>query len=187
MDGLSKPQTGYCVMIDICDSTSLKDQAFDQWLAQLFKTLTSLQFTFNLLPQKGLSKIVGDMYMLWINHESCDTAARLLFKYNMHVTCNRRPPLKAAMVKADNCYLVSFNWDKQHPDIYGKGIDLTSRLLSLASPDEIIVNKAFHEDVRKSSERRDISHIPVEGPWTVGTLKGFENDPQSVFKYRLCP
>jgi hypothetical protein len=61
------------------------------------------------------------------------------------------------------------------PDIYGKDIDLTARLLSLASSRETIMNEGFVKSIENSD---NINNFPdakkIFGPWPI-KLKGFSN------------
>jgi class 3 adenylate cyclase len=76
-------------------------------------------------------------------------------------------------------------------DIYGKDIDLTARLLSIAQPREIVMSETFVQRVRRDFETKargnqdqfpEVNHIT--GPISE-TFRGFDT-PIPVFKARAA-
>ncbi|MCH7619985.1 MAG: hypothetical protein IH880_09510, partial [Candidatus Marinimicrobia bacterium] len=70
-------------------------------------------------------------------------------------------------------------------DIYGKDIDLTARLSSLAESQEIMMNFAFVEKVKEEYEKtgKSLSYAEVEqikGPWPT-KISGFK-EYQNIYK-----
>ncbi|MDB6037677.1 MAG: hypothetical protein JWM99_1518, partial [Verrucomicrobiales bacterium] len=68
----SRPLPGFCLMVDIIESTKLKDQVTKKWI-------TDLAFTFHWIrsriPAEARQlKIVGDMMMFWLPYDSLITS-----------------------------------------------------------------------------------------------------------------
>src|SRR5688572_8446581 len=111
---LPSPLRGYCIMIDICGSTERKNSP--GWAEEFYKVFYEMRMLFNIRPEeRALSKIVGDMLMVWLPVEA-SAAAGLLWNYKLLLD-HFYGSLKAAMVLTDECYWLSFEFDK--PDVYG--------------------------------------------------------------------
>ena len=85
---------------------------------------------------------------------------------------------KAAIAHCHEAYSVTFMPGTE--DIYGKDIDLTARLLSIAEPGEIIMNESFakqvftdHKSAPVPDDYPDVARIM--GPWS-HHFKGFTAD-----------
>ena len=85
---------------------------------------------------------------------------------------------KAAIAHCKEAYDVTFI--EGTTDVYGRDIDLTHRLLSLAQEGEIIMNESFvnkvRENLRVAAERNDFPDVAnIKEPWPQ-RLKGFSGD-----------
>jgi class 3 adenylate cyclase len=166
-----RPTSGCCVMVDIVDSTKLKQKPPKAWIVDLMATFVFLEYRFA-APRL---KIVGDMMMFWAN-AAADVSCSHVFEDAREALALVRAqaatlrPVRMAAVWCEEIYEITFEDTK---DVYGSGIDLTARLLALAGEGEIIMNKGFHDRIGNVPE--------IEGPWTFH-LKGFPS--VQAFKYR---
>jgi hypothetical protein len=176
-----KPTPGYCLILDIVDSTALKDQDIRTWMARIHNTFRNIQ-TFLPPPLRPL-KGIGDSLMFFVSdadlnahHENALTVfyglAGVLKDWSRFF-CE----LKAAAVHGE-AYEVTFL--RGHDDVYGKDIDLTARLLSLARPSEIVMSSAFVAAVRRSNGDQFPKVGKITGP-KHESFKGF-SIPVEVFR-----
>ncbi len=170
-----RPTPGYCIFVDIVDSTKMKDDDFSAWVRYLGTTLSLIQAYIQ--PQTFPLKCIGDELMFYIPKEKMwrmgETPANL-FDRLCRMVKHDEPhfkPVKISVAFCTNAYEISFV--SNTPDIYGKDIDLTARLLSLASSWEIIMNEGFVKSINSSDNKESFPEIKnILGPWPV-KLKGF--------------
>jgi class 3 adenylate cyclase len=183
-----KPVNGYCVMVDVVGSTALKDRDVRQWVIRLGNTFNHVRAW--VAPQ--ILKVVGDMLMYWFPDTTFySTASPLLLLRGLNELHADRAdwaaPVRAAAVRCENVYEIAFL--RGQPDVYGKDIDLSARLLGLAREGETVMDARFrvvvarqYEVCRDKSEFGVVSRIegPIEAK--AGELKGF---PADIHYYRL--
>jgi class 3 adenylate cyclase len=192
----ARPVQGYCLMIDLVESTKLKDRPAKDWM-------TDLTFTFYYLKDQIVEahsdakhlKIVGDMLMFWLpapvpNLPVPNIVSLFQTLIELLDESPRPPngylPFKIALVQCVEAYEINFFDDRN--DIYGKEIDLTARLLNLASDGEFLFNDLVQESLRArmaldgSKAYHQSWFSAIQGPWAQ-QVKGFAN-PVQIYKYR---
>jgi|GEM_PF-5677862 hypothetical protein len=126
-------------------------------------------------------KSFGDGLLFFIPESNMKGETPLiLFNSICEILSSSEPYLRHVKIAAAYCknaYDITFI--KNAPDIYGKDIDLTARLASLAGSKEILMNSDFVERIRagykntgNKAQYKEVKEIV--GPWPV-MLKGFKN------------
>jgi len=174
-----QPTRGYCVFSDIVGSTSLKDRGLMKWAPAIYNTFSNVRSLLptGVVPLKGL----GDALMFFVPESllpSAEFGALRLFA--ALVTAVRDPDsvyqeLKVAVCYCADAYELSFL--QNVPDVYGKDIDLTARLLSRAGAREVVMNEPFvlrlRDDFARAGNQEQYPEVSeVVGPWPE-QLKGF--------------
>jgi len=156
-----KPTPGYCIFVDIVGSTKIKDEGVSTWVRYLGTTLSLIEAYIQ--PQTFPLKCIGDELMFYIPQEKMwrmgETPANL-FDCLCRMVKHDDPhfkPVKISVAFCTNAYEISFV--NNTPDIYGKDIDLTARLLSLASSNEIIMNEKFVKSIDSSDNKNCFPEI----------------------------
>lgn len=174
-----KPTLGYCVLIDLVESTSLKDEKLDIWMHRIFNTFS---LTRNSLAGIRPLKAVGDELMFYLREADLEarseTALNLFLSLCLLVQEEDEEifrPTKAAITYCQDAYDITFIKDTQ--DFYGKDIDLAARLLLKADKGEILMNEPFIERMQTahqaSTGARDLfEKSGIKGPWPE-RIKGF--------------
>lgn len=174
---------GYCIWIDMVSSTAAKTQASFSWLHRTCDLFQLAKGKFRFAPLK----MIGDALMYYIATSTLRTmgtgrAIDELFGPLCHLVQEPEEDdfgrVKAAIVYCENAYDVTFFEGRD--DVYGKDIDLTARLLSVAEPGEIVMNEAFVERIRcedsdlgyPHSCRADLERVADAAE--VHPFKGFE-------------
>lgn len=177
---------GYCILVDRVASTALKDQPPRAWLSRLHATFALVRTTLSAFQPL---KMIGDALMYYIPESSPpETNALRLFLPMCYVAQEEDKEAfggyKAAITYCQNVYEVSFL--KGTRDYYGKDIDLTARLSSMAKEGEIFMNEPFVEQLRSNYRapgrlKQDYPDVPsILGPFQE-QIKGFTN-PVSIYK-----
>lgn len=180
-----QPTPGYCFFFDIVGSTELKNESLSKWILFIYNTFANIRsyFFFKFKPLKSL----GDGLLFFIPESDMKGETPLiLFKSLCEITNSNESYFKHVKIGVSYCndaYDITFI--KNSTDIYGKDIDLTARLASIAGSQEIIMNSDFVEHVRSGYEQtgnkaqfKEVKEII--GPWPV-KLKGFRNHV-NIFK-----
>ena len=174
-------------MADIVGSTAIKDRDVREWIRLLANTFNNIRAW----TEPRFLKTVGDMLMFWFPDAqfyattSPLTLIQGLDDMNRHKKAKLFLPVRAAVTRCSEAYEISFM--RSGDDVYGKDIDLTARLLDMASEGEIVMNDAFHQVLQGQYEVCGNKHEfqvveRIKGPWTV-QFRGF-SDPVRVFKVR---
>jgi hypothetical protein len=149
-----KPTIGYCVLIDLVASTSLKDEKPHVWTHRIFETFLLAQ---NSLAQIRPLKAIGDELMFYIRETDLEargeTALNLFLSLCLLVQEENKNifrPTKAAITYCQDAYDITFIKDTQ--DFYGKDIDLAARLLSKANEGEILMNEPLIEKMQTAHQ-----------------------------------
>ena len=180
-----KPMKGYCFIIDIAGSTELKDIDLSKWIVFIYNTFANIMG--NLFMKFNPIKSLGDALMFFIPEGKMEDETPItLFHALWNIISSDEPNLKEDKIGATFCseaYDITFVPDSI--DIYGKDIDLTARLASLAESQEIMMNFAFVEKVKEEYEKlgKSSSYSEVEqikGPWPT-KISGFK-EYQNIYK-----
>jgi len=180
-----KPMRGYCFIIDIAGSTELKDIDLSKWIVFIYNTFANIMG--NLFMKFNPIKSLGDALMFFIPEGNMEDETPItLFHALWNIISSDEPNLKEVKIGATFCseaYDITFVPDST--DIYGKDIDLTARLSSLAESQEIMMNFAFVEKVKEEYEKsgKSLSYSEVEqikGPWPT-KISGFK-EYQNIYK-----
>jgi class 3 adenylate cyclase len=184
-----QPVPGYCIMVDMVASTAAKDAELSSWLSRTHDCFALVKSKLsNFTPLKSM----GDALMYYIRESELrkDNGNPLKTIFLPLCFAIQEPEkdmfgrTKIAVAYCQHAYEVTFLKDTY--DIYGKDIDLTARLLSVASEEEIVMNEPFVEQVRadfkESSIQSTYPDVPrIKGPWPQ-RFKGFEKE---VHIYKL--
>jgi len=180
-----KPMNGYCFIIDIAGSTELKDIDLSKWIIFIYNTFANIMG--NLFMKFNPIKSLGDALMFFIPEDNMkDETPLTLFHSLWNIISSDESNLGQVKIGATFCsdaYDITFVPDSV--DVYGKDIDLTARLSSLAESQEIIMNVGFVEKVREQYDKledtenySEVRHI--KGPWPT-KISGFA-DYQNIYK-----
>lgn len=180
-----KPTYGYCLFIDIVGSTELKDQKLSKWIILIYNTFAKIK-SFLFFKFKRI-KSLGDALMFFIPEAEMQGETPLtLFDGLINIILSDESYFKETKIGVTYCkeaYDITFL--EGVPDIYGKDIDLTARLVSIAESQEIIMNSGFVEKIREEYDRiLNKNNFPyvqkIIGPW-YHKFKGFK-EKEKIFK-----
>lgn len=169
------PTSGFCIFADISGSTEMKSQGLGRWAPAIYNTLSNVRSS---LP-RGPLKIVGDEIMYYLSDASLSGHGTALTVFAALASAAHEDEpyyreLRIGVAYCTDAYELSFvpNVD----DVYGKDIDLTSRLVSVAGAREIVMNEGFVTRVRAdyalASNKELFPEVPrIWGPWPQ-VLKG---------------
>ncbi len=187
------PTTGTCIFVDVVGSTALKDGSLLRWAIALSNTFSRVR-TF-LDPISVPLKSLGDELMFFIP----DSHLKALGKNHLAIfgalasiaqdpeispkAGSLFPQVKVGVCQCSAVYELTFI--PSVPDVYGKEIDLASRIAKHAAAGEVAMNDTFTVLVRDNYKASgyDASFPEVQrivGPELV-EFKGFTT-PTSVFK-----
>jgi class 3 adenylate cyclase len=153
---------GYCVFVDIAGSTRMKDEALYRWASKIYNAFVRVQM---FMPAGSFPlKSMGDALLYFIpKRDLCDGRqhgvarvlhsrpdARLplrLFAGLASVVDDPDPifPEQKAAVVSGAAYELTFIRDR--PDVYGKDVDLAAQLSSKACSRQVVMNRAFYDEV----------------------------------------
>ncbi len=182
------PIEGFCIMVDIVGSAELKDRNMNEWI---IKTGNVFSIARGWVVPKVL-KTVGDLVMFWLKDDEFNkfTSPLTLIQAldNLHQETKSRPnlfpPLKVAVCHCSAVLEISFL--REAEDVYGKDIDLTARLLAIATEGEVVMNEGFWTLVNAQykactgQEEQFPCFKRIQGPWSQ-KIKGFSK-PQPIYK-----
>jgi len=183
-----RPVNGFCVMIDMVGSTELKDRSLNEWILRIGNV-------FNLARgwvEPKFLKTIGDMLMFWVRddvfHRTNSPLGLVVGLASMIRESEAKPelfsPLKAAVCRCSGVFEIVFM--RPGDDVYGKHIDLTARLVALASEGEVLMNADFRDLVceqyegSRGQEDQFRCVTRIQGPWSQ-KLKGFSK-PETIYK-----
>lgn len=174
------PTFGYCFFIDMVGSTELKDDRLSRWIIYTYNTFANI--TGFLFSKFQPIKCIGDELMFFIPERAMDGETPLtLYDCLVNIINSDEPFIKPVKISAVFCreaYEITFMRD--YPDIYGKDIDLTARLASLAGSQEIIMNSEFVEKIRieynQILNKENFTDVPrIAGP-VPQRIRGFRDE-----------
>jgi len=157
------PMTGFCIMADVCGSTEMKYKvAKHMWIANLHNTFRMCH-KWALKGVIPVLKTVGDELMYFIPCEADSAiAANILiglFDAISLVGDSWISEIKCSVTYCDDeaeVYNITFT-PNVIDDYYGKGIDLTARLISLTGNRELVFNDSFHDLLNLAQQNQQIS------------------------------
>jgi hypothetical protein len=127
-------------------------------------------------------KSIGDELMFFIPEGQLrGESALTLFDGLWGIVNSKDPYLQQVKVGAAYCQeAFDITFIKGAQDIYGKDIDLTARLASVAGSQEIVMNAEFYGRVRSeydaAGNKEQFAAVPkIAGPWPQ-PLKGFKHN-----------
>lgn len=184
-----KPTPGYCVFIDISNSTALKVKDLIQWILLIKNTFQSIGGF--LAPPCYLLKCLGDALMFFIPEAGLQQMGHTPLTF-FDALCmivkereDYRLDVKIGVVFSEQVYSIAFFPGSE--DVYGKDIDLASRLQSAAKTRQIVMNPTFYQKVHAEYDKcgnkeEDFGCVrmivgPIKEP-----VKGFQ-EPVDVFKF----
>jgi len=174
-----QPTRGYCIFVDIVGSTEMKSAGIRAWIPLIHNTFANIR-TF-LTPFAPL-KAIGDELMFFVADavvQETGESALTFFSGLASIARDADRIFKSVKIAAAYCcdaYDITFVPGRS--DIYGRDIDLTARLLTLASSREIIMNELFVRRVRDcyatAGNKQDFPEVgQIIGPW-LERFKGVE-------------
>ena len=143
-----QPTPGYCVFVDITASTKMKDEDLHRWAAKIHNAFANVR-TF--MPIGSfLLKSLGDGLLHFMPKQQLQDTSQVplqLFAGLASVVGDPDPifPEQKAAVVSGVGYELTFISDR--PDVYGKDVDLAARLCSEATTREVLMNRAFYDEV----------------------------------------
>ena len=178
------PKTGFCIMADVCGSTDMKYKvAKQEWIANLHNTFRMCH-NWALKGVIPVLKTVGDELMYFINCDADTEIAASIFvglfdaitivgdRWISEIKCSVSYCNEDAEV-----YNLTFT-PNVIDDYYGKGIDLTARLISLVKKNrEIIYNGDLHELLIQAQQNPNINQDIKE---QLDSILGLSEGPTNV-------
>jgi class 3 adenylate cyclase len=183
-----RPTPGYCVFVDMADSTAMKDQELHRWASKIHNAFAKVS-TFMVDGSYPL-KSIGDALLYFIPKTQLVGAKQValqLFASLAAVVDDQDPvfPEQKAAVVSGEAYELTFIRDR--PDIYGKDVDLVARLASIAESRELVMNRGFYEEVKAEFDQvgsgAGFHEIGCIRRRSSIQLKGFAH-PVELFSYR---
>lgn len=188
------PTRGFCVVADIVDSVKQKDKPTAEWACLFSNTLRMVR---SILCGGGIQKVIGDAVMGFITEKEFYKVGMnsMLHQFCGLVDLAREfnpphgLPVKLSIVYCVDAYELSFIEDV--PDVYGKDIDLTFRLVSKAKEREVLMNKGLYDclsrecDDMSNTQPAHILYSQIQGPEKM-KIRGFR-EPVSVYKLPVNP
>ena len=174
-----KPYKGYCFIIDIKESTELKDIEISKWIIFIYNTFANIMG--NLFMKFKPIKSLGDALMFYIPEDDMQgETAMTLYMALWNIVNTKEEHVREVNIGAAYCeraYDITFVPDSI--DIYGKDIDLTGRLMSIASSGEIVINSLFADRIfaefKACDDKVKFAEVTqIRGPWPK-MMKGFKD------------
>ena len=172
------PVPGYCICGDIVGSTGLKGAGLAAWVTTTLEAFTCVRSC--LYAKFPPIKSIGDALMFFIPLDAIqgETAASLLAaSCDMAVERRITAATRIAGVLCEEAYPITFMPGR--PDYHGSDIDVAFRLLELAGPREVVIDRRFYEAACH------VGGAPLtqefRGPWPV-TIRGL-NGRREIYKY----
>jgi len=174
-----QPERGHCIFVDIVGSTEMKAGGIRKWVAMINNTFANARSF--LMPFAPL-KSIGDELMFFISDmrlQKTGESSLGIFSGMASIAQEEEPyyrDVRIAVAYCEQAYDITFM--PGVPDVYGRDIDLTARLLTLAGSREVVMNEAFVERVRadygNAGNKEQFPEVELMvGPW-LERLKGFD-------------
>jgi class 3 adenylate cyclase len=148
-----QPSPGTCIFIDICGSTTIKQQELKTWILYVGNTI-KLCFGISPLFRKCVLKLIGDAIMIYIpdtkKTEEDRTFTRILYMLKSCISSTGASidkttlPTKAAIHYCTDSYNITFYASN---DYYGNDIDVTARLMGKSKENEIVISESYFQKV----------------------------------------
>lgn len=159
---------GTSLFMDITSSTEIKyEKGFKEWVLLLKNTFSLLALQNKV--KNNTIKFIGDEIMIFIPNDVLLSKGYSIFNYytllseiyaaidilkmlhagKVHLKC------KVAIHYCEEVYNITFF--KGYNDYYGKDIDLTSRLISKAKENKIVISESFYQKVLQDLKNQGIA------------------------------
>lgn len=181
------PTPGFCIFIDMAGSTAAKAERLSTWIIHIYNVFANI---FSYIPSIFRPiKSLGDGLMFFIPSAQLkgETPLTLYGSLTNITFCTEVfiKPVKIGVAFCREAYEISFF--PNYPDIYGKDIDLTARLASIAKPREIVMNAEFVSKVQAEYSQILNKHQFPDVPSIIGPIstriKGFR-ERLNIYKTR---
>lgn len=172
------PVPGYCICVDIVGSTGLKGAGLDTWVTATLEAFACVRSC--LYAKFPPIKSIGDALMFFIPSTAMEgeSAASLLAACcDMVVERRITAATRIAGVLCEEAYPITFMPGR--PDYHGSDIDTAFRLLELAGPREVVIDRRFYEAACHAGGTPWTQNF--RGPWPV-TIRGFSGR-REIYKY----
>jgi len=178
------PTPGYCFIVDIVGSTQMKDGKVGEWVESFRRTFAAIRKESSL--EFSVMKSLGDALLLFLPSTTTGLIKPLDLVVRLTEIIRAGGSVKVRVGAAFCMDSFDITFIPDTPDVYGKDIDLTARLVELADEGEIVMNNSFAQSAlralaRTSSEEFAWIKNQMVGP-VAKRLKGFH---QAVKVYRL--
>ncbi len=172
------PVPGYCICVDIVGSTGLKGAGPDVWVTTTLEAFACVRSC--LYAKFPPIKSIGDALMFFIPSDAMqsESAASLLAACcDMAVDRRITAATRIAGVLCEEAYPITFMPGR--PDYHRSDIDVASRLLELAGPREVVIDRRFYEAACHPGGTPWTQSF--RGPWPV-TIRGLSGR-REIYKY----
>lgn len=179
------PAPGYCICVDIAHSTALKERGLSDWVTAMLRTFECVRSC--LYAKFPPIKALGDALMFYIPCHDLrgETAGTLLVACRDIVNeAADVEPTRVAGVLCEEAYPVSFM--RGQVDYHGSDVDLAFRLLAMAGPREVVVDRRFFDAARRAYRAQPSTQSGdllggFFGPWPLAVrgLSGY----REIYKY----
>lgn len=172
------PVPGYCICIDIVGSTGLKGAGLDAWVTATLEAFACVRSC--LYAKFPPIKSIGDALMFFIPSDAMQSeSAASLLAACCDMAAERRiaAATRIAGVLCEEAYPITFMAGRL--DYHGSDIDVAFRLLELAGPREVVIDRRFYEAACHAGGTPLTQSF--HGPWPV-TIRGF-NGRRDIYKY----
>jgi class 3 adenylate cyclase len=172
------PVPGYCICVDIVGSTGLKGAGPDVWVTTTLEAFACVRSC--LYAKFPPIKSLGDALMFFIPADAMEgeTAASLVAACcDMAVERRIAAETRIAGVLCEEAYPITFMPGR--PDYHGSDIDVAFRLLELAGPREVVIDRRFYEAACQAGGAPLTQSF--RGPWPV-TIRGLSSR-RDIYKY----
>lgn len=172
------PVPGYCICVDIVGSTGLKGAGLERWVTATLEAFACVRSC--LYAKFPPIKSIGDALMFFIPSAATEgeTAASLLAACcDMALDRRITSATRIAGVLCEEAYPITFMPGR--PDYHGSDIDAAFRLLELAGPREVVIDRHFFEAAYHAVGTPLTQGF--HGPWPV-TIRGLSGR-REIYKY----
>ena len=146
-----KPTPGYCIFIDIVDSTAMKQESIYTWIAKIYNCFQDADSFFRKYQPL---KSIGDELMYFIEEEDLtNDQESIFFLYDslFGIAANNKPGYPETKICGAYCESVyPLTFLKDTKDYYGIDIDRAARLKGVdppLKPREILIDDGFYSRI----------------------------------------
>jgi class 3 adenylate cyclase len=158
-----KKTKGACLFIDMRDSTGMKSKSDDRsWVLRYYNFFHLVPFQVAMHAETNCHvfiKSIGDGIMVFVpevtklHGSQLVEAAKQILSDSGYFT-----EVRISMHYCTDAYYMGFP-DNSHPDYYGLGIDITSRLNGEAKPQQLVISKAMERKLDEPIDTNDWNEV----------------------------